>query len=178
MRSLGYVIQCVVAYTVIKSSSNIVTMPSLHNTYLNYFLLLLQAIAVGIRRLVLTAAADFENALSIAKTSLRRRMCGICVMCRPHPTEVLAVTWLADSGACWLADMKFSTGSSSSSLASDSLSRKSTLCIYTEIDAPAPPPPCERVCVECYHLGIWRLAITKIGHLSIRSSIRSLAWKR
>ncbi|KAG7303911.1 hypothetical protein JYU34_010824 [Plutella xylostella] len=41
--------------------------------------------------------------------------------------------------------MKFSTGSSSSSLASDSLSRKSTLCIYTEIDAPAPPPPCERM---------------------------------
>ncbi|XP_072935262.1 uncharacterized protein [Epargyreus clarus] len=40
--------------------------------------------------------------------------------------------------------MKFSTGSSSSSLASDSLSRKSTLCIYTEVDAP-PPPPCERM---------------------------------
>ncbi|XP_049885051.1 general transcriptional corepressor trfA-like [Pectinophora gossypiella] len=39
--------------------------------------------------------------------------------------------------------MKFSTGSSSSSLASDSLSRKSTLCIYTEVvDA---PPPCERM---------------------------------
>nr|XP_021196915.2 LOW QUALITY PROTEIN: putative uncharacterized protein DDB_G0282133 [Helicoverpa armigera] len=41
--------------------------------------------------------------------------------------------------------MKFSTGSSSSSLASDSLSRKSTLCIYTEVDAPAMPPPCERM---------------------------------
>ncbi|CAH2068273.1 unnamed protein product, partial [Iphiclides podalirius] len=40
--------------------------------------------------------------------------------------------------------MKFSTGSSSSSLASDSLSRKSTLCIYTEVDATMPPPPCER----------------------------------
>ncbi|KAL0850511.1 hypothetical protein ABMA28_012300 [Loxostege sticticalis] len=39
--------------------------------------------------------------------------------------------------------MKFSSGSSSSSLASDSLSRKSTLCIYTEVDAPA--PPCERM---------------------------------
>ncbi|XP_045510080.1 uncharacterized protein LOC123705376 isoform X1 [Colias croceus] len=38
--------------------------------------------------------------------------------------------------------MKFSTGSSSSSLASDSLSRKSTLCIYTELDA---PPPVERM---------------------------------
>ncbi|XP_023948713.2 uncharacterized protein LOC112053508 [Bicyclus anynana] len=36
--------------------------------------------------------------------------------------------------------MKFSTGSSSSSLASDSLSRKSTLCIYTEVDATLPPP--------------------------------------
>ncbi|CAH0600788.1 unnamed protein product [Chrysodeixis includens] len=41
--------------------------------------------------------------------------------------------------------MKFSTGSSSSSLASDSLSRKSTLCIYTEVDAPTMPPPCERM---------------------------------
>ncbi|XP_068628400.1 uncharacterized protein [Battus philenor] len=41
--------------------------------------------------------------------------------------------------------MKFSTGSSSSSLASDSLSRKSTLCIYTEVDATMPPPPCERM---------------------------------
>ncbi|KPJ14541.1 hypothetical protein RR48_13612 [Papilio machaon] len=40
--------------------------------------------------------------------------------------------------------MKFSTGSSSSSLASDSLSRKSTLCIYAEVDATMPPPPCER----------------------------------
>ncbi|XP_050356022.1 uncharacterized protein LOC126777148 [Nymphalis io] len=40
--------------------------------------------------------------------------------------------------------MKFSTGSSSSSLASDSLSRKSTLCIYTEVDATM-PPPCERM---------------------------------
>ncbi|CAH2239659.1 nuclear transcription factor Y subunit gamma-like [Pararge aegeria] len=36
--------------------------------------------------------------------------------------------------------MKFSTGSSSSSLASDSLSRKSTLCIYTEVDTTLPPP--------------------------------------
>lgn len=43
----------------------------------------------------------------------------------------------------WGDKMKFSSGSSSSSLASDSLSRKSTLCIYTEVDAPA--PPCERV---------------------------------
>lgn len=41
--------------------------------------------------------------------------------------------------------MKFSTGSSSSSLASDSLSRKSTLCIYTEVDGPVVPPPCERM---------------------------------
>ncbi|KPI95432.1 hypothetical protein RR46_08891 [Papilio xuthus] len=41
--------------------------------------------------------------------------------------------------------MKFSTGSSSSSLASDSLSRKSTLCIYAEVDATMPPPPCERI---------------------------------
>ncbi|XP_014359339.2 protein PF14_0175 [Papilio machaon] len=41
--------------------------------------------------------------------------------------------------------MKFSTGSSSSSLASDSLSRKSTLCIYAEVDATMPPPPCERM---------------------------------
>lgn len=41
--------------------------------------------------------------------------------------------------------MKFSTGSSSSSLASDSLSRKSTLCIYTEVDAPTMPPPSERM---------------------------------
>ncbi|CAG9783259.1 unnamed protein product [Diatraea saccharalis] len=40
--------------------------------------------------------------------------------------------------------MKFSSGSSSSSLASDSLSRKSTLCIYTEVDAAA-PPHCERM---------------------------------
>lgn len=43
--------------------------------------------------------------------------------------------------------MKFSTGSSSSSLASDSLSRKSTLCIYTE-DLP-PPPSCERMDSSC-----------------------------
>ncbi|KAM3966533.1 uncharacterized protein ACR2FA_012071 [Aphomia sociella] len=41
--------------------------------------------------------------------------------------------------------MKFSSGSSSSSLASDSLSRKSTLCIYTEVDAPAPQPHIERM---------------------------------
>ncbi|XP_032523066.2 general transcriptional corepressor trfA-like [Danaus plexippus] len=41
--------------------------------------------------------------------------------------------------------MKFSTGSSSSSLASDSLSRKSTLCIYTEADTTMPPPLCERM---------------------------------
>ncbi|KAG6449851.1 hypothetical protein O3G_MSEX006254 [Manduca sexta] len=41
--------------------------------------------------------------------------------------------------------MKFSTGSSSSSLASDSLSRKSTLCIYTEVDVPAVMPTCERM---------------------------------
>ncbi|KAL4714619.1 hypothetical protein ACJJTC_019682 [Scirpophaga incertulas] len=41
--------------------------------------------------------------------------------------------------------MKFSSGSSSSSLASDSLSRKSTLCIYTEVDVAAMPPPCERM---------------------------------
>ncbi|XP_045488298.1 uncharacterized protein LOC111000669 isoform X1 [Pieris rapae] len=41
--------------------------------------------------------------------------------------------------------MKFSTGSSSSSLASDSLSRKSTLCIYTDLDALAHPPPMERM---------------------------------
>ncbi|RVE53220.1 hypothetical protein evm_002053 [Chilo suppressalis] len=40
--------------------------------------------------------------------------------------------------------MKFSSGSSSSSLASDSLSRKSTLCIYTEVDATA-APHCERM---------------------------------
>ncbi|OWR42674.1 hypothetical protein KGM_208815 [Danaus plexippus plexippus] len=43
--------------------------------------------------------------------------------------------------------MKFSTGSSSSSLASDSLSRKSTLCIYTEADTTMPPPLCERTSV-------------------------------
>ncbi|KAJ0180952.1 hypothetical protein K1T71_003037 [Dendrolimus kikuchii] len=36
--------------------------------------------------------------------------------------------------------MKFSTGSSSSSLASDSLSRKSTLCIYAELDTTAQQP--------------------------------------
>ncbi|CAK1548109.1 unnamed protein product [Leptosia nina] len=41
--------------------------------------------------------------------------------------------------------MKFSTGSSSSSLASDSLSRKSTLCIYTEVDAHTHPIPIERM---------------------------------
>lgn len=41
--------------------------------------------------------------------------------------------------------MKFSSGSSSSSLASDSLSRKSTLCIYTEVDATAPQPHIERM---------------------------------
>ncbi|XP_053602082.1 putative uncharacterized protein DDB_G0282133 isoform X1 [Plodia interpunctella] len=42
--------------------------------------------------------------------------------------------------------MKFSSGSSSSSLASDSLSRKSTLCIYTDVvDAPAPQPHIERM---------------------------------
>ncbi|XP_041973750.1 GATA zinc finger domain-containing protein 7-like [Aricia agestis] len=38
--------------------------------------------------------------------------------------------------------MKFSTGSSSSSLASDTLSRKSTLCIYADVE---PPPPMERM---------------------------------
>ncbi|CAG9109911.1 unnamed protein product [Plutella xylostella] len=56
--------------------------------------------------------------------------------------------------------MKFSTGSSSSSLASDSLSRKSTLCIYTEIDAPAPPPPCERRKVSDSSAKRWNELVT------------------
>ncbi|XP_059060331.1 uncharacterized protein LOC131853454 [Achroia grisella] len=41
--------------------------------------------------------------------------------------------------------MKFSSGSSSSSLASDSMSRKSTLCIYTEVDGPGPQLHVERM---------------------------------
>lgn len=67
------------------------------------------------------------------------------VMCRQHHIDVqVDVTWFPNAPG-WGGTMKFSTGSSSSSLASDSLSRKSTLCIYTEVDAPTMPQPCERV---------------------------------
>lgn len=74
---------------------------------------------------------------------------GTCVMCWQHHIVVqLDVTWRT---------MKFSTGSSSSSLASDSLSRKSTLCIYTEVDAP--PPPCERVSYLSVYLILFLIII-------------------
>lgn len=56
----------------------------------------------------------------------------------------IAQAWFWRSPDPGWEDMKFSTGSSSSSLASDSLSRKSTLCIYMEADPP-PAPLCERV---------------------------------
>ena len=84
------------------------------------------------------------------------------VMCRQHHIDVqVDVTWFPTAPG-WGGTMKFSTGSSSSSLASDSLSRKSTLCIYTEVDAPTMPQPCERVSTRKHFYTIIILKILKL----------------